>query len=151
MFVRSQPSDKLASVSLWLSGWRGSRGSIHYDNYQNLLCVVAGRKDVLLWPPETAGLYPQQLGGESGNHSQVNIARPCEARHPLFPGALRRATAVTLHAGDALYIPEGFWHQVDSSGTTIAVNYWRVVMRVMPYSDALTASSRSVQVALCVQ
>jgi len=27
-------------------------------------------------------------------------------------------------AGDALFIPAGWWHQVDSSAQTIAVNYW---------------------------
>ena len=114
-------------MSLWLSGWRGSRGSIHYDSYQNLLVVLAGTKDVLLWPPaETASLYPQQLGGESGNHSEVDIARPDASAYPRFQAALDRATGVTLRAGDALYIPEGFWHQVTSGGTTIAVNYWRV-------------------------
>ena len=29
-----------------------------------------------------------------------------------------------LQAGDALFIPEGWWHQVDSDQTTIAVNFW---------------------------
>ena len=116
-------------MSLWLSGRAGSRCSAHYDNYQNLLVVLAGSKTVRLWPPaDTALLYPQQLGGESGNHSEVDIARPCAARHPLFQQALRRATAVTLRRGDALFIPEGFWHQVDSGDATIAVNYWRAAM-----------------------
>lgn len=27
-------------------------------------------------------------------------------------------------AGDALYLPEGWWHQVDSGGVTVAVNFW---------------------------
>ena len=31
---------------------------------------------------------------------------------------------VTLKAGDTLFIPEGWWHQVDSSPVTLAVNYW---------------------------
>ncbi|XP_057474189.1 lysine-specific demethylase JMJ31-like isoform X2 [Actinidia eriantha] len=29
-----------------------------------------------------------------------------------------------LHAGDALFIPEGWFHQVDSDDLTIAVNFW---------------------------
>ncbi len=29
-----------------------------------------------------------------------------------------------MQAGDALFIPEGWWHQVDSQDTTIAVNFW---------------------------
>lgn len=29
-----------------------------------------------------------------------------------------------MQAGDALYIPEGWWHQIDSLAGTIAVNIW---------------------------
>ena len=130
----------LASVSLWLSGWRGSKSSIHYDSFQNLLVVVAGEKRVLLWSPaEAAGLHPHQLGGESGNHSAVDVAQP--DRFPGFGDALRRAAVVTLRAGDALYIPEGFWHQVDSSGGTVAVNYWRVMRAPQSASAGLTYRS----------
>lgn len=31
---------------------------------------------------------------------------------------------VCCQAGDALFIPEGWWHQVDSQDMTIAVNFW---------------------------
>ena len=30
----------------------------------------------------------------------------------------------SVQAGDALYIPEGWWHQIDSVAGTIAVNIW---------------------------
>ena len=29
-----------------------------------------------------------------------------------------------VQAGDVLFIPEGYWHQVDSTAGTIAVNIW---------------------------
>ncbi len=29
-----------------------------------------------------------------------------------------------MQAGDAIYIPEGWWHQIDSAAGTIAVNVW---------------------------
>ena len=32
--------------------------------------------------------------------------------------------SVLAQAGDAVFIPEGWWHQVDSQDTTIAVNFW---------------------------
>jgi hypothetical protein len=31
---------------------------------------------------------------------------------------------LSCQAGDALFLPEGWWHQVDSSEVTIAVNFW---------------------------
>lgn len=66
--------------------------------------------------------YAQPLGGESSNHSGVDFVQPDAARHPLFAGAVRQM--VPLRAGDALFIPDGWWHQVDSFGITLAVNYW---------------------------
>ena len=29
-----------------------------------------------------------------------------------------------MQAGDAIFIPEGWWHQIDSAANTIAVNLW---------------------------
>jgi Cupin-like domain len=44
---------------------RGSRSSLHYDPYQNLLCVVRGSKTVRLHSPEqTMALYPKPAHGE---------------------------------------------------------------------------------------
>jgi hypothetical protein len=145
------PAAKLASTSLWLSGWRGSCGSIHYDCFHNLLVVLAGKKDVMMWSPaETPSMYPQQVGGEAGNHSELDIAYPTPERHPRFPAALQRAISVTLLAGDALFIPEGFWHQVNSHGTTIAVNYWCGCHAAVEPCYALRSRSCCAQVALCV-
>ena len=68
------------------------------------------------------------MGGESSNHSGVDFAHPDAVEHPLFAGAEKHVT--TLRAGDALFIPEGFWHPVDSEadgasdGLTLAINYW---------------------------
>ena len=38
--------------------------------------------------------------------------------------AARSTLTAELSAGDAVFIPEGWWHQVDSSDHTIAVNFW---------------------------
>lgn len=29
-----------------------------------------------------------------------------------------------MQAGDAIFIPEGWWHQIDSAANTIAINIW---------------------------
>jgi Cupin-like domain len=29
-----------------------------------------------------------------------------------------------VQAGDAVFIPEGWWHQIDSTDISIAVNFW---------------------------
>mmetsp|Transcript_39812 Transcript_39812/g.94556 ORF Transcript_39812/g.94556 Transcript_39812/m.94556 type:complete len:396 (-) Transcript_39812:178-1365(-) len=101
------------------------RSSTHYDPYHNLLCVVAGSKSVrLVSPKHTALLYPKEVYGESTNHSQVDFANPDLERFPLYSEVDGLALSAELEPGDALFIPEGWWHQVSSAKATIAVNFW---------------------------
>ncbi|KAI8574497.1 hypothetical protein RHMOL_Rhmol01G0359000 [Rhododendron molle] len=59
---------ELASINLWMNNAH-SRSSTHYDPHQNVLCVVAGCKQVVLWPPSASPfLYPMPLYGEASNH-----------------------------------------------------------------------------------
>ncbi|KAK9823201.1 hypothetical protein WJX72_001067 [[Myrmecia] bisecta] len=114
----------VSHVNLWMST-SGARSSLHNDPYQNLLCVVRGRKAVTLFSPAmTPWLYPMPIWGESPNHSAVNFAAPDLQQHPLYAQALLGKQVAVLEAGDALFIPEGWWHQIDSAGVTMAVNFW---------------------------
>lgn len=64
---------------------QGSRSNIHYDPYSNLLCVVAGRKQVMLLSPAcTPFLAPAPLTSDSANHSQINFAQPDFDAHPEY-------------------------------------------------------------------
>ncbi|KAL2612998.1 hypothetical protein R1flu_024690 [Riccia fluitans] len=112
------------NINLWMS-MKSSRSSTHYDPYHNVLCVVAGEKRVMLWSPSAAPyLYPLPVYGEASNHSGVDMIAPDYDIHPRFRMALQKAKIVTLQPGDALFIPEGWYHQVDNVGVTIAVNFW---------------------------
>lgn len=44
--------------------------------------------------------------------------------HGKFSPSLTLSLHPVLQAGDAVFIPEGWWHQIDSSDITIAVNFW---------------------------
>ncbi|KAF4043993.1 Cupin-like domain [Phytophthora infestans] len=112
----------VTQVNLWMTV-RPGRTTLHYDAYHNILVVLYGKKTVTLYPPsETEKLYPFPVHTKSVNHSQVNIVQPDLEKHPRFPEAAAQRFEVA--AGDALVIPEGWWHQVDSDEFTIAVNYW---------------------------
>ncbi|KAG5567536.1 hypothetical protein RHGRI_002918 [Rhododendron griersonianum] len=115
---------ELASINLWMNNAH-SRSSTHYDPHQNVLCVVSGCKQVVLWPPSASPfLYPMPLYGEASNHSAVNLEKPDLSIHPRAEQSMEYSQKVILHAGDALFIPEGWFHQVDSEDLTIAVNFW---------------------------
>ncbi|KAL0459485.1 UNVERIFIED_CONTAM: tRNA wybutosine-synthesizing protein 5 [Sesamum latifolium] len=114
----------LASVNLWMNNAR-SRSSTHYDPHHNLLCIISGCKQVVLWPPSACPyLYPLPLYGEASNHSAIPLENPNFDLYPRAKSIDEYSQKVTLHAGDALFIPEGWFHQVDSGHLTIAVNFW---------------------------
>ena len=59
----------------------------------------------------------------------VPVIAPTTGSGSLGSKDFGRGSALTQHmltvqAGDVLFIPEGHWHQVRSSGSSIAVNLW---------------------------
>ncbi|KAJ4968773.1 hypothetical protein NE237_015474 [Protea cynaroides] len=114
----------LASINIWMNNSK-SRSSTHYDPHHNLLCVVTGCKRVVLWPPSVSPLmYLMPIYGEASNHSSVNLENPDFSVHPRAKHLMENSQTAILRPGDALFIPEGWFHQVDSNDLTIAVNFW---------------------------
>ncbi|KAL1189185.1 Lysine-specific demethylase JMJ31 [Cardamine amara subsp. amara] len=114
----------LSSVNFWMNSAQ-ARSSTHYDPHHNLLCVVSGRKKVVLWPPSASpSLYLMPIYGEASNHSSVGLENPNLSDYPRAEHSLKQSQEVTLNAGDGVFIPEGWFHQVDSDELTIAVNFW---------------------------
>ncbi|XP_047339761.1 jmjC domain-containing protein C [Impatiens glandulifera] len=115
---------EMAAINLWMNNSK-SRSSTHYDPHQNLLCVVTGCKQVTLWPPSASPfLYPMPLYSEASNHSCVALGTPDLSTQPRAKLLMEYSQRCILHAGDVLFIPEGWFHQVDSDDLTIAVNFW---------------------------
>ncbi|CAD7705141.1 unnamed protein product [Ostreobium quekettii] len=115
---------EIVSTNIWMSA-SCTRASPHYDPYHNLLCVVCGTKVVKLCSPMlTQAFYPRAVWGESANHSSVDFAAPSLKDHPEYRHVLDNELKAELKAGDALFIPEGWWHQVDSTEMTVAINFW---------------------------
>jgi hypothetical protein len=55
----------------------------------------------------------------------VDPMAPDLKKYPRFAEAARHAQSTTLEPGDALYIPYGWWHGVESlEPLSILVNYW---------------------------
>lgn len=110
--------------------WIGNRIRVapHYDNYENIGVVVAGRRRFTLFPPEqTANLYigPFELTPAGTPVSLVDLASPDLERFPRFAKAAAAAQSAELEPGDAIYIPYHWWHAVESvEPLNLFVNYW---------------------------
>jgi hypothetical protein len=102
-------------VSLWF-GPANTVTPLHYDLQNALLAQVYGRKLVILISPvETPRVYNSR-----GGYSEVDAERPDYDRFPLFRHVVARK--VDLAAGDALFLPFGWWHKVRSMSVSISLS-----------------------------
>lgn len=109
--------------------WLGTPSNIsaHYDTFDNLACVVAGRRRFTLYAPDLIGkLYIGPIDNTmSGPPVSLAASSGAEGHFPLFDEIKDQAQIVELEAGDALYLPKLWWHQVESlSPFNGLVNYW---------------------------
>jgi hypothetical protein len=110
--------------------WLGNRITTpaHVDEWNNIGCVVAGRRRFTLFPPEQiANLYigPLDFAPTGAPMSLVSLRHPDFERYPKFREALAEAHAADLAPGDAIFIPPLWWHHVESlESFNVLVNYW---------------------------
>ena len=109
--------------------WLGNASTVacHYDTYDNLACVVAGRRRFTLYPPDAIGdLYVGPIDHTlSGQPISLAAGAVDDGQYPRFAAARGRAVVVDLAPGDALYLPKLWWHQVEAlDPVNILVNYW---------------------------
>jgi hypothetical protein len=110
--------------------WLGNRITTptHVDEWNNIGCVVAGRRRFTLFPPEQlANLYigPLDFAPTGALMSLVPLRNPDFERYPKFHEALAAAHTAELGPGDAIFIPPLWWHHVESlESFNVLVNYW---------------------------
>ena len=97
--------------NLLLLGHRGSVTPLHYDEQQNLLVCLRGRKVVLLASPDQfACFYPFPIGHPADRQAAVDLRAPDFERFPRLADAVFHYAV--LEAGDTLYLPSYWWHEV---------------------------------------
>ncbi len=114
------PPGSVQKLYLWL-GSKGNVSSLHYDRPNNFLVQLHGRKRLVLFAPQDhAALYPSQ---KISHFSRVDIERPDLEAFPDYASA--QGYEVVLEAGDTLYLPPFWWHQVYSESTSVSVSvFW---------------------------
>ena len=121
---------RLVDASVGPRIWLGNVVTVpaHFDDSNNIACVVAGRRRFTLFPPEQiANLYigPVDFAPTGAPISLVDFAAPDFGRFPRFREAQAHAISADLTPGDAIFIPPLWWHHVQSLGVcNILVNYW---------------------------
>mmetsp|Transcript_1689 Transcript_1689/g.4034 ORF Transcript_1689/g.4034 Transcript_1689/m.4034 type:complete len:340 (+) Transcript_1689:103-1122(+) len=122
-------------TDIWLGG--ETLSTLHFDNYENLFVQLVGEKEFLLCPPgdterlvrgrlrkayatwepregEEGGIFRRTAEGLSNeavmNYAAYNIDDP-PPEYAKDAAKLRR-TVVTVRAGEVLYLPFAWWHQV---------------------------------------
>lgn len=93
----------------------------HIDPDDNLLMVLHGSKRVRLYGCDMVNMYPSKLGSKGKTiQSQVNCDSPDMDIFPKFSDAT--CWECMLRAGEMLFFPAFWWHQVTSPENTISVN-----------------------------
>ena len=98
------------SSALWF-GPRGTVTPLHHDTSSILFCQVYGSKRVQLISPLELSMY----GVAQSLYSRANA----ETRESIPEGV--QVLELTLAAGEALFIPAGYWHQVRALDVSISL------------------------------
>jgi len=110
-------------ISKLFVGTGGHQTNLHYDPVHNLLMQVRGRKKVVLFSPaDTKNLYQTPSFVGSFPASPIDVRAPDLARYPRYSRA--HAWVGEIGPGQTLFIPAFWWHDVESLGTNVALNYW---------------------------
>lgn len=111
---------------IWIGN--SSRIAPHFDESDNVACIVSGTRRFTLFPTDQVGnLYVGPLDRTPAGQptSLVDLKKPDFERFPKFREALMHARSAELGPGDAIYIPALWWHGVEATGPlNVLVNYW---------------------------
>ncbi len=111
----------LHRTNLWI-GPKGTKSKLHYDSDHNLFVQIYGKKIVTLISPKySENCYPTNITWYDG-YSPIDVMQPNLDLYPEFGNVLLLQSE--LEAGDMLYIPKGWWHDIRSTENSISANLW---------------------------
>lgn len=112
------PQRRLSSCSAWV-GPRGAHTGLHYDYLDNIAVLLRGTKRFYLARPGTV----EKLGAASSKYDRW--ARLSSIGFADLAAAEPRGNALfvaELRAGDALYVPRGWWHEVVNTEASVLLS-----------------------------
>lgn len=118
--------DRKSSTWLWLGN--AVTMPTHHDPLDGINCLIAGRKRFTFFSPDQLhNLYVGPLEHAPGGQptSLVKLPAPDLQRYPRFAEALAHAEVAEVEPGDAVFLPNLWWHNVESlDPLNLAMNFW---------------------------
>jgi len=129
--------DKMGPPRFWI-GPAGTVTPLHCDFDDNIFAQVWGSKRIILSPPHHDVFLSPREANPILFGSPFDPEAPDYDAYPLARHA--SMIAVTVHPGDMLYVPAGWYHQVRALTFSLSSNRWaRAVPLVL--RDAYSGSS----------
>lgn len=85
----------------------------HTDSMENMMCVYEGWKEFWLVSPADRKFLYTGTEGYPDNYSPLELLWPDYEKYPMSRYA--RTKMAHIDAGDCLFVPAYYWHQVNSS------------------------------------
>ncbi len=114
------PENQLFRERLWL-GPPDSETRLHQDGVHNLIVILRGEKRFQLLPP----VHANQFSFEAYEADKKDLAYGTFPKVDLdnLPGGVR-PIEVSVRAGECLFLPIGWWHQVTNPVPNLMIQYW---------------------------
>ncbi|XP_039250314.2 uncharacterized protein LOC120328008 [Styela clava] len=111
-----QMKKRIVEVNIWWSGG-GTSSILHKDAYHQMNCLMNGTKHwkLIEYKYEKDIHKHPEPEYEQGGFSDINPQSVNLKKHPNITKV--EWSNITIHAGDCLYLPKSYYHQVISEGT----------------------------------
>ncbi|CAL2044942.1 unnamed protein product [Caenorhabditis brenneri] len=113
-------STENVDMNMWI-GPSDTVSPLHTDPRKNMFVQIHGTKLFrMVSPDDSESVYP--FDGIISNTSQIDVEHPDMESFPDFSKV--RVFDAIVNAGDALFIPEKWWHFVRSTTPSISISFW---------------------------
>jgi len=99
----------LDDLVMWFSSG-GTRSVWHYDDYENINCLIAGRKELIMG--NRSDMARLHMDVKDGSYSTVDVEAVDESKYPDFKEVV--FYNASMEQGDCIYIPTFWAHTVQS-------------------------------------
>jgi hypothetical protein len=119
---------RIHNANFWL-GAGNNNTLLHYDAWDSVLLLGMGEKEFVVFPDTES---PRMYQYSAFNFKALVEGRVLHSKiRPLsvqkaYQEKLRKAKGFrgTVKPGDVMFVPAGFWHFVESTGTNVAINFF---------------------------